>query len=281
METAPKHDKNKYIGFGSSPPPPPRKREGLVSRKTMASVVVLVVAAAVAALFLPSSHALSIPQIQSFYNAVGPMLDIMSVLEDKPRSRAVQHAQLSTTCTSVLEIGSGTGRTAEKVLQEYSNIKSYTCVEVSSRMAELTRKRLETYTDNCEIHVLQQNALATPWPSVDCILAFYVLDIMNESDIHVFLSKARESLQNSSGKVVLVSITMPPPSTGIWGRVVMGTWQWTASRVPLLVGGCRPIELMNYLKKDEWKVQEYETKSVFGYTSEIAIASPRKVTNMQ
>ena len=277
METVPK--KNKYVGFGSSSPPPPSRQEGMtVNRTSVArSLVVMGVAVAVAAfLLLPSSQALTIAQVQSFYNAVGPALDLMGVVEDEPRKRATDRAHLSS-CSSVLEIGSGTGRTAHGMLQEYPNIKSYTCVEVSSRMADLTKGRLETYQDSREINIVEGNALETTWPFVDCILAFYVLDIMSETDIRVFLKKAWESLEKTNGELVLVSIALS--SSGMpWSQVVMGTWQWIASRFPILLGGCRPVGLEKYVSKDQWKVQECETMSVYGYTSEIIIVSPRNGT---
>jgi len=147
-------------------------------------------------------------------------------------------------------------------------------MELSPRMADLTRERFQG-TNNGDIAVLQENALSTTWPvNVDCIFAFYVLDIMSNDDIALLLRKARESLSPSTNaKVVLVSITMPSTGT-MWRRFVMSTWQAIVSRFPILLGGCRPIHLPQYLSKEDWKVEECETISVLGYASEIVIATP-------
>ena len=91
-------------------------------------------------------------------------------------------------------------------------------------------------------------------------------------DIQTFLKKARSCL-HENGRLVLVSITKPT-TTSMASRIVMATWQFIASRVPILLGGCRPIQLEEYMSKDEWNVLECTTKSVFGYTSEIVVATP-------
>ena len=104
----------------------------------------------------------------------------MAVVEDEPRNYAIHHAQGGLQqCTSILEVGCGTGRTAESILLSFPHIQEYTCIEVSSKMAELTKRRL--LDNNDIVSVVNDNALSTPWPSVDCILAFYVLEIMSEA----------------------------------------------------------------------------------------------------
>lgn len=292
METSNnKKKKQNYAGFGSSPPP--SRRDTVWNKRNLqrSALVMGVVALATTAIFLlPSSHAatvLSTRQIQTFYNTVGPALDLMSIVEDAPRQAAITKAHLDeSTCRSVLEIGCGTGRTARSILQHYPNVESYTCMEVSSHMAQLTTDRLkqEQHDATRTIQVWNENALATTtsWPQgVDCILAFYVLDIWSPEDIHVFFKRAREALlthdddKNNGGKVVLVSIAMPPSSSNVLARAVMSTWKAVASRFPLLLGGCRPIPLAEFLSQDEWNVMDCEQMSVLGYTSEIVIATPR------
>lgn len=254
--------KTNYAGIGSSPPP--------ARRRSMVGPAVLVGIAAVAIWFLSTQHveALSTSQVTSFYNLLGPGLDIMSILEDKPRQWALDKASLGTVKT-ILEIGSGTGRTADRVLSDYPNIDSYTSLEVTPRMAQLTQTRLSEAHPSTQIEVRQENALLAEWPKVDCILAFYVLDIMESEDIAMFLKKAQLAL-HEGGQVVLISITMP--TSGWWSKVVMKTWQWIYDKAPLLLGGCRPIHILEYM--GEWKTLEFTTMSVFGYTSEIVIVEP-------
>mmetsp|Transcript_17180 Transcript_17180/g.31102 ORF Transcript_17180/g.31102 Transcript_17180/m.31102 type:complete len:436 (+) Transcript_17180:67-1374(+) len=290
MDTNSKKSKTnsyRYQGFGSSLPPP--KPNGLTKKTIIRSLIIVGVATAAALLFLPSSHAALLPtrQVASFYDTVGPALDLMAVVEDEPRNYAIHHAQggLQQKCSSILEIGCGTGRTAESILASFPHhIREYTCIEVSPKMANLTKQRLVKHdngsdvsvvNDKAIVTVVNDNALTTPWrPSVDCILAFYVLDIMSKVEIQTFLDKALKSLnQNEDGRLVLVSITKPR-TTSIAPRIVMGLWEWTVYRFPILLGGCRPIQLTEYISKDEWNVLECTTKSVFGYTSEIVVAAP-------
>jgi ubiquinone/menaquinone biosynthesis C-methylase UbiE len=235
------------------------------------SIVVGIAAVAIWVLSNQKVDALSTSQVTSFYNIVGPALDIMSIFEDKPRQWAVDKALLQNVET-ILEIGSGTGRTADRVLSDYPNIDSYTSFEVTPRMAQLTQTRLVEAHPDRTVFVRQENALSMDWPKVDCILAFYVLDILGAEDIDMFLEKARQAL-NENGRVALVSITMP--SSGLWSKVVMKTWQWISNKAPMILGGCRPIQLLACMR--EWKIVESTTMSVFGYTSEIVIAEPGTV----
>lgn len=254
--------KTSYPGIGSSPPPERQRR--------MLTPAVIVGIAVVAIWFLSNQRveALSTSQITSFYNLMGPALDIMSIVEDKPRQWALDKASLGSVKT-ILEIGSGTGRNADRVLTDYPNIDSYTSLEVTPRMAKLTQMRLSEVHPSTQIEVRQENALTAEWPKVDCILTFYVLDIMESEDIAIFLKKAQRAL-HEGGRVVLVNITMP--STGLWSKVLMKTWQWIYNKAPLLLGGCRPIHLLEYMQ--DWKTLEFTTMSVFGYTSEIVIVEP-------
>jgi hypothetical protein len=62
-----------------------------------------------------------------------------------------------------------------------------------------------------------------------------------------FSSPALKSLMNQNddddddGRLVLVSTTKP--TTSIASRIVIGLWEWTVHRFPILLGGCRPVQL--------------------------------------
>jgi hypothetical protein len=44
------------------------------------------------------------------------------------------------------------------------------------------------------------------------------------------------------------------------------------SRSPYLVGGCRPIELLNFLPEGDWKIRHRRRLAPFGVPSEVVVA---------
>lgn len=74
----------------------------------------------------------------------------------------------------------------------------------------------------------------------------------------------------AGGLLCLVSLThgQTPLSkliTGLWRRV--HTWR------PTLVGGCRPLALMDYVTRPEWRVRHRSISTSFGISSEIVVAA--------
>ena len=230
-----------------------------------------------AILRLPTNtNALSPTSLQRFYGLVGPVLDLMSIVEDKPRNRALELADLSSQdCQSVLEVGPGTGRTAKQILSAHPNIQRYTAMELTPRMADLAVDKVGRKDG---VTVLPGDCLEQDWGSnqYDRIVAFYVLDIFDRAQIESFLQKSQQALSSENGKLVLVSITNPEESASFLAKLVMGSWKAISNAVPVLLGGCRPIQLASHLSKDSWNVEYCEKMSVLGYTSEIVIASPKR-----
>ena len=150
-------------------------------------------------------------------------------------------------------------------------VKSKFCIELSHQMFQLAQSRLEIAKGEGYALVEQADALHVNWPSdVDVILAFYVLDIFSVSQIENFLKKAKSVLQPNRGRLVVSSITMPRNDHDSLSQAVLGMWPVLYSVAPILMGGCRPIQLTKYLS--DWKLEFYDVLSVFGYTSEVAVA---------
>jgi hypothetical protein len=49
---------------------------------------------------------------------------------------------------------------------------------------------------------------------------------------------------------------------------------WLYAHLPGLVGGCRPVSLVEYLVNEEWRIDVRERISQLGFRSELILARP-------
>jgi hypothetical protein len=54
---------------------------------------------------------------------------------------------------------------------------------------------------------------------------------------------------------------------------VTGLWSTVHHINPSWVGGCRPVELIDFIDDHNWKVTHHEKVSQFGITSEVLVAN--------
>jgi len=52
-------------------------------------------------------------------------------------------------------------------------------------------------------------------------------------------------------------------------------WSWIHALQPALVGGCQPIDLLPFLPRSHWQVQQQEKVVAFAIPSEILVAQRR------
>ena len=292
-------NKSKYQGFGSSPPPPSSRGSGgnrVLWRSATATTVVAIVATVAYTLLAQGANAMALTdgQITTFYGRVGKVLDLMSVVEDKPRNRALAelewHDDLGKKDTNdeckplhVLEVGVGTGRTARQILQQHPNVQRYTGYDVTPKMVHLAREALKEFSNDGSgtaptttgviTELVQGNALEQEWSTADIVVAFYVLDIWSDDQIKVFLQKAKNEAKCS--QLCLVTLAQAPQGSILAG-LVMGLWNTLLRVSPMLVGGCKPTQMQRYLEEsNDWTVRYCQVQSVLGYTSEIVVAVPK------
>ncbi len=108
--------------------------------------------------------------------------------------------------------------------------------------------------------------------SFDCFVSTYVLDLLSEADIRRLMAEAHRIL-SPGGRVGLVSLT--------WGRIplarlVSRLWRAVHRATPRLVGGCRPLRLMDYLPRTHWRAEYRNVVSSWGVSSEIIVAYRRE-----
>jgi len=209
-------------------------------------------------------------QATTFYNHLGARQDWQAFFEAPATRELITHACFET-AQAVFEFGCGTGAFAEQVLAHHLPQEArYLAVDSSATMVRLARSRLERF--GARVTVRQTDGslqFAEGSGSFDRFVSNYVLDLLSVSDMAQLLAEAHRLLV-TNGCVCLVSLTRG--STPL-ARLV--TWTWTRLHAisPWLVGGCRPLELRDYLLHTGFYPDDTQVVTRFSVSSEVVVAS--------
>jgi ubiquinone/menaquinone biosynthesis C-methylase UbiE len=212
---------------------------------------------------------LSHAEARAFYDRLGSKQDWQKFFEDPATGDLVEALALGS-ARSVAEFGCGTGRLAEILLtKQLSPTCRYTAIDASPTMVALARKRFLQFDSRAK--VLQSTGeMELPLDSDCCdrFLSTYVLDLLSEADIAKLLEEAHRVL-SPGGLLGLVSLThgSAPLSHAfeeVWTRV--HAWH------PSWVGGCRPIELLDFVAEPKWGIRHQRIITRFGVPSEVVVA---------
>lgn len=212
---------------------------------------------------------LSHAEARSFYDRLGARQDWQRFFEDPATSDLVKALDL-TTAQSVLEFGCGTGRLAESLLtQQLPATAEYVAIDVSSTMVALARRRLMRFGPRVRVlRSLGEMTLEVESSKYNRFISTYVFDLLSEADIGTLLAEAYRVL-SSGGLLGLVSLTHGPT---LMSHVIERAWAGVHSFRPSLVGGCRPIELLEFVEGSTWRVRHQRTITRFGMASEVVVA---------
>lgn len=208
------------------------------------------------------------------YDRIGSIVDAQRLYEDASTRRLAELADLQH-CSSVFELGCGTGRFAAHLLSTMlPATATYRGVDVSPNMVALARKRLAPWSTRAEVLLVEPPAVELPAEdgSFDRFVSTYVFDLLFPGDAQALIGEAARVLA-AGGLLALVSLTH---GTTTVSRIVSSGWRAVSERWPRLVGGCRPIELGDLLTGPEWSVEHTEVVVGLGVPSEVVIAR-RKV----
>jgi hypothetical protein len=137
-------------------------------------------------------------------------------------------------------------------------------------MVSLAQERLKPWSERAGVRQSDGSRhLAEPDHSFDRFVSTYVFDLPVREVIDQPLSEAHRLLVRGS-KLCLVSMTF---GASPLSRAVCWGWQrlWRIS--PGIVGGCRPVELSEYLRADFWRVDHQTKMTSWGVTSEFLVAT--------
>jgi ubiquinone/menaquinone biosynthesis C-methylase UbiE len=174
--------------------------------------------------------------------------------------------------SAVFELGCGTGRLAECLLEKHlPDNARYQGIDVSTTMIGIAARRLARWSGRAT--VLQADgttSLRYPDGPLDRFVTAYVLDLLPQDAMNHVLGEARRLLQ-PNGKLCVVTSTegIAPIS-----RLLSSVWKRIYALNPRLVGGCRPLRVSMLLNRNDWRIEHAHVVSSWGVCSEIVIASP-------
>lgn len=208
---------------------------------------------------------------RAVYDRIGAAQDTQGFYERPALDALMRHADFEH-ARAVFEFGCGTGRLASRLLEHHLPPEArYHGIDLSTTMVRLARRRLARFGERASVVQCDGTPrLDVPDGTVDRCLSTYVLDLLPEPEIRIFLEDARRALA-PHGRLCLVGLT-----AGAHGlpRLVTHLWTRLQRMAPALVGGCRPIELRAFVTAPAWRIEHAEVITSWAVPSEILVASP-------
>lgn len=213
-----------------------------------------------------SAAKLNIRQISDAYTRLAPLYGIWEWVAEGSAQRTAMEMAAIQNGESLLEVAVGLG-TSLNILRKQNPNGRNIGMDLTSVMLRRTRKHL-MIDQNVNPALCQGDAMVMPFAdaSFDLIYCTFLLDLLPIPDIHVVIREMRRVLR-PSGRVVIAHLSMNHRSFN---------WFWILlySSIPMLLGGCRPIQLTNCLPHDGFMVQQVQVVSQWGIPSEIILATP-------
>lgn len=217
---------------------------------------------------------LSHAQARAIYDRLGAKQDAGAYYEE-PALANLLHQGRWTAVNTLLEFGCGTGSFAQKLLNHHlPPAAHYLGMDQSRTMVQLAASRLHEFRPRATV-LLSGGAvkLLAADQSLDAVTSNYVLDLLAVADIETFLAEAHRVLRPEA-TLGLVGLTYGNTPLS---RLVMAGWQLRYQLLPASVGGCRPMQLTQFLDRRLWRLRHHAVVTVRGLASEVLIATARPV----
>lgn len=215
---------------------------------------------------------LSPEEVRRLYDRIGERQDRHAFYEDPTTERLLELAEVST-ARAVFELGCGTGRFARRLLEEHLPAgATYHGVDLSPRMVEIARRRLEPYAPRCRVD-LSDGGPPTGEPSTayDRFVSNFVFDLLSEKAIGATLREAHRMLR-PGGRLAICGLS---PGAGPISRLVAAAIRRLHAWRPAVVGGCRPVDLAAFLQPSQWDLAARDTIVSWTVPSQVVVARPR------
>jgi SAM-dependent methyltransferase len=211
---------------------------------------------------------LSRNEARRFYDKFGAKQDRQGFYEDPAFDALIELGKFSE-AQNVFEFGCGTGRLAATLLANHLPASAhYVGIDLSSTMVQLANDRLAPFGDRQEVILSDGGFEMTRFGGpFDRIVTTYVLDLLSPNDIQQFLAGAH-SATSTRGLLCHAGLSK---GTGAISMVTSSIWTLIHHVNPALVGGCRPLKLIDFLPPDQWRLVERRVVSGAGIPSEVII----------
>ena len=218
---------------------------------------------------MTGKRTISREQARRFYDRMGAKQDTQYFYEKHALDRLLAYGAFEH-ALAVVELGCGTGRFARSLLQEkLPGEATYWGCDISPTMVELTRRSLMEFGERVRIELISgEPSLPLLTSSCDRFVSNYVFDLLPENEIKGFIAEARRILR-TNGLLCLVSITAGETKLS---KLLMQLWTKVHRLNPVLAGGCRPIEIRDYLDAGEWAITHVHKAAAYGVTSETIVS---------
>jgi ubiquinone/menaquinone biosynthesis C-methylase UbiE len=210
-------------------------------------------------------------EAEKFYDYFGAKQDKQKYYEDVALTDLLKHARFDV-AHSVVEFGCGTGRFANQLLGMYlPDEATYWGCDVSGTMLELSGQRLSRFGSRA---TLWKSAGETSLPlspeRADRFVSNYVLDILSFDEIALVIGEAKRILRKDD----LLCLTGLTNGKGLFSKLWTAFWDVRFTLNPKWVGGCRPLEVREFLDAD-WEIEHYHVAVTRGISSEVVVARKR------
>ena len=167
---------------------------------------------------------------------------------------------------NVLEIGFGTGHSIVKMADKVGkNGKAYG-IDISSRMLDLTKRRIEKIGLTNQVDLYCGDAIKTPYNEsmFDAIFMSFVLELFDTPEIPLVLKEINRIIK-PNGRLGVVSLSKENGNSRM-----LKMYEWIHKHFPK-IADCRPIYVEQTIKNAGYQIIYKENIKIFGLPADIVI----------